>query len=194
MSKTFTSTYKFNIETDEQFSVLANAFGHAMTAVEEQGYSVPYGGRDLFHPGQIAVQGRSGIGKSSFFNEVMQAFAPQDAQVNERLQPSADESRTVQVWKRWVSDTERREVRIEDLEAVNALSHLPDTHLPDRDMAGISIMEHALDAEELGVFDMLLVFNYDDGRRVLEVKTTQEVAESSSFQEEFLPLVEDLQL
>ncbi len=68
MSKNLTRTFRFDISSDEQFYALANAFTHALRAVEQQGYAVEYNGATLHHPGQIGVKGKSGIGKSEFFD------------------------------------------------------------------------------------------------------------------------------
>ena len=185
MIKELTHTYRFDISTDEQFAELAGVFGHAMTAVEEQGYNVEYNGRTLHHPGQIGVIGRSAIGKSTFFNSVMDTFADAAAQVSEKRQPSHDQSREVLVWKQWLMQ-DGREVRLQDLHAQAALSHMPDMHLPNRESAGITIFEHVDESTEF--CDMVMHFGYDEsGRRYLEVQTTDDVAQSEAFAQGFLP-------
>lgn len=193
MSKNLTQTYRFDISSDEQFYTLANAFTYALRAVEQQGYAVEFNGETLHHPGQIGVRGRSGIGKSDFFNAAMAAFLPADVKPSEKLQPSADETRMVQVWKQWLLATERKEYRIEDVHAGAALTHMPEMHLPIREWAGVSIYEHADEPEKY--CDMVLDMRYDaQGRRTAEIRTTDAVAQSDDFSAGFLPQVRDITL
>ncbi len=193
MSKTLSQSFRFDISTDEQFHALANAFTHALKAVEAQGYAAEYNGQTLHHPGQIGVKGTSGIGKSEFFNTVMGAFLPKDAQVSEKLQPSADQTRMVQVWKQWRVPGEQKEYRVEDLHAEAALIHMPEMHLPERDWAGVSIYEHV--DERSNFCDMMLELHYEqDGRRTAKILTTNAVAQDAEFSAGFLPLVRDITL
>lgn len=193
MSKTLSQSYRFDISTDEQFYTLANAFTHALKAVEAQGYAADYNGQTLHHPGQIGVKGTSGIGKSEFFNTVMGAFLPPGAQVAEKLQPSADRTRMVQVWKQWLVPDAQREYRIEDLHAEEALIHMPEMRLPERDWAGVSIYEHVDERSEY--CDMMLDLHYEeDGRRIAQIRATESVAQAQDFSSGFLPLVRDITL
>ena len=191
--KTHTNIFRFDITSDKQFQSLANAFTHALRAVEQQGYAVEYHGRMLYHPGQIGVRGISGIGKSEFFNTVMSAFLPSDVESTERLQPSADEKRMVQVWKQWLLKGSQKEYRIEDILAVTSLAHLTDTQLPSRDWAGVSIFEHIDDRTEF--CDIVMELLYDDnGHRIAQISTTDAVAQSKDFSSGFLPQVRDITL
>ncbi len=192
MSKTLTQSFRFDISSDEQFYTLANAFTHALKAVEDQGYAVNYNGETLHHPGQIGVRGQSGIGKSEFFNAVMGAFLP-GIKPTEKLQPSADETRMVQVWKQWLHTDSQKDYRIEDFLAVSSLSHLPDIVLPERDWAGVSIYEHIEDKNNF--CDMVMRMYYDDeGHRHALIETTEAVAQSEEFSAGFLPQVRDITL
>ena len=195
MVKDLTQTFLFNIETDEQFEQLAFAFRHALSAVEEQGYSVEYGGRMLHHPGQIGVIGRSAIGKSTFFNTAMDSYVPPETTVREKLQPSADETRNVLVWKQWVTGKDKdhnpREIRIQDVHAQSALAHRPEMFLEEQENPGITIFEHV--DEDADYCDMMMRFSYDEhGRRHLEIHTTEDVAEADAFVQGFLPEVQTL--
>ncbi len=193
MSKKLTQSFRFDISSDEQFYTLANAFTHALKAVEQQGYAVEYlGHTGLHHPGQIGVRGQSGIGKSEFFNVVMGAFLP-EVQPSQRLHPSADQTRMVQVWKQWLVSDQQKEYRVEDVHAGEALAHLPAMHLPIRDWAGVSIYEHVDEKQDF--CDMTIHFHYDwEGHRYAEIRTTDAVAQSEDFSSGFLPQVRDITL
>lgn len=199
MSKDLSVRYEFAVASDEQFHKLADAFAHALKAVENQGYSVEYAGEILNHPGQIGVIGRPGSGKSTFFDAVMDSFISSissDAakvEVKQKTQPSYDRSRDVQVWKRWLLDGKdgKKEVRIVDAQASSALSHLPGVMLDQMESAGISIHEHPDNPEEY--CDLVMRFNYDgEGVRTIELKATQSVAKDDEFANSFLPNVQDL--
>ncbi|MCB1680833.1 MAG: hypothetical protein KDI65_02760, partial [Alphaproteobacteria bacterium] len=174
MSKNLTQSFRFDITSDEQFYTLANAFTHALRAVEQQGYAVEYNGETLHHPGQIGISGRSGIGKSAFFNAVMTAFLP-GVMPTQKLQPSANETRMVQVWKQWLQTNPQKEYRVEDMHAKAALIHMPEMHLPLREVPGVTVFEHPDDKADY--CDLMMSFAYDgEGRRIAQIRTTEATA------------------
>ncbi len=186
MSKNHTIEHSFDITSDEAFNSLADAFSSVIGAVEAQGYGTEYNGEMLYHPGQIGVIGKSGTGKSTFINRAVDG-ALSDASVEEKLHPSHDKSRLVQVWKQWTSDDGARQIQSKDVMASSSLMHLGmSMRPPERTQAGVTFFEHALDMEDM--CDMVLRFRYDeDGGRFLDLKTTEDVASSAAFTDDFLP-------
>ncbi len=185
MSKNHIIEHSFDITSDEAFNSLADAFSSVIGAVEAQGYGTEYNGEMLYHPGQIGVIGKSGTGKSTFINRAVDG-ALSDASVEEKLHPSHDETRLVQVWKQWTSDDGARQIQSKDVMASSGLMHMKGMELPERMQAGVTFFEHALGMED--VCDMVLRFRYDDdGGRFLDLKTTEEVASSAAFTDDFLP-------
>ena len=192
----------FNVSTDQDFDSVAKAFPSLLSLFEELSASVMYHGEELHHPGQIGVIGRARSGKSNFLNTAINAhMSGRDAHEDEiKLPRSAKDTGEVQVLKRWVSD--ECEIRIQDEKAIGHLlnnndADCPVAHadllLPDFDRPGIRIMEHPDDKEEF--CDMLLEFYYDDdGQRFLEMKTTDDVANSDAYQKEFAPSVKCLEI
>lgn len=194
MSKDLTQLFRFDVTQESDFLTLANAFAHAMKAVEKQGYAVEYNGETLLHPGQIGIRGISGIGKSTFFDTVMHAFAePEPATVTQKHQPSGDLSRNVQVWKHWDMKTLGKQVIIEDSHARAALIGYPAMSPPERTRPGVTVYEHI--EENNGFCDAMLKMDYDDqGRRIAEVRVTEEVALDDDFSSGFIPRVRDISL
>lgn len=188
MSKKLKQVSEFDISDEAHFQELCCAFLHALKAVEAQGYGVEYGGEMLYQPGQIGVIGPPASGKSTFFSTAMEAFAPLDSKVTEKYNPSHDKTRNVLVWRHWISQQNNKEITLMDMQAHDALHHLPEMNPPERKLAGLAIYEHVAGNE--GHLDMLLRFRYkDDGSRVLQMSVTDDVAQNTDFAENFLPRV-----
>ncbi len=190
MEKDHSITHRFDVTSDEAFEGLAHAFAKVLPVIEAQGYGVEYGGEMLYHPGQVGVVGKAGSGKSTFINTAVETAYPQKHDVQEKLHPSHDEARLVQVWKQWATDDGAHQIQTHDLFASASLSHMPNMRPPERVASGVTFYEHGADMREN--CDMMMRFEYDDtGRRFLEIETSAEIAGDDAYRQSMLPLTYD---
>ncbi len=192
MNKNLNVSYDFNITAEKDFLELAQAFVSVIKAVENQGYSVIYHGKELNHTGKIGVLGRPACGKSHFIGIAADQYFAGEVEVSGQTHPSHNQKRDIKLWKRWKLSDGSKEIRLQDDQALSALQGTFIVQdFDDDNYRGVGIFEHPKDPEEF--CDAIVRFSYDDqGQRILSLTVSDEVASEEVFVEGFIPYINEL--
>jgi hypothetical protein len=187
----FVQTY--SAVTDEAFDHLTKAFAGALRAVTPLcDNAVEYKGQKLYHPFQISLNGPPRSGKSTFVRNAVEDFLEQEPVRTGRSASSADETRAVQVWARWV--TPGFEVRSEDHLAQQSLAHERNIFLPEALTPSISFFEHAQPETREHCPMTIRIFYDGKSARYLTIEASEEVAALPDFQRNFVEPARILQI
>lgn len=175
-------TIEFDVTNENDFKQLARNFGRVLAVVEAEARKpIPYGGKNLYHPFLIAVQGPPAAGKSTFIEQAALSYAdikkPDGLKLVsplKKLWPDAAEHRDVKIWMRWPFVDEagnRFEIRSDDRMAVDCLyDQHPDVSLPTIEIPHIRFREWP-DDDFLrnGRIDIDISYGYTSRKRSLKI-------------------------
>ena len=186
----------FDMSDSDKFTKVSQALGDVFKRVgPNAGSLTEYRGEKLYHPLQIALRGGSKSGKSSLMRRAARHAFAETSNVEETIKtiPSANQSRLVTVFARWIS--EEFEIRTQDEHALRARPDLAFKfrhEISDFDRPGIRVFEHPDEDIEKYCEIAMRIDAPGDGSRYLSAQVQETTMEKYGLSCKFLSNVDHL--